>query len=231
MEGKSMSEKGSKKERLEKSLIVLMLIALWTLAITNSYIPEAAAGEVKEAGSAYGEENEYPGIIRFHVIANSDSEQDQELKLAVRDYVLPKIEAQAFATAASQDGGSTEASFGSSVENMRAYISANLEQIRLWAEEYVRSQGFDYEIKTQLGVRAIPARSYDELYFPAGNYEALTITIGEGEGRNWWCVVFPPLCLIDSSGKEHKETVFSDEEGQNRIVLKSKLRELLRKSV
>lgn len=178
--------------------------------------------------------NEYPGIIRFHVIANSDSKEDQELKLGVRDYVLPKIEegiVKELKKSREQVGGQQAAAAEEEQERQiratRKYVGENLEQIRRWAEEYISECGFEYKVRTQLGIREIPAKQYDDLYFPAGNYEALTITIGEGAGQNWWCVVFPPLCLIDCKDSAYKEKFETD--GHGRIVLKSKIKDLIQK--
>lgn len=220
----------SKQAAVCRGITLLMIMALWCLAATEDGISEAAA-------NVY--ENEYPGIIRFHVIANSDSEEDQALKLAVRDYVLPLIETELAEEIAAELGvgaGADEVAKGEKYKESeqgqaditRRYIAANLERIKVWASDYVRSQGFDYKIKTEIGVRAIPARQYDELYFPAGNYEALTITIGEGAGQNWWCVVFPPLCLIDGDNSAYRETL--GEEAGSRIILKSKIKMLLQKA-
>jgi len=207
-----------KKEGFEKTVTILMVMAIWLLAGMSAYIPEEA-----ESSQASGEVlNEYPGVIRFHVIANSDSQEDQELKLGVRDYVLPKIEKEITKVLMTANEESRQE------EVTRQYVQENLKQIQGWAEEYVRQQGFEYEIRTQLGVRAIPAKQYDDLYFPAGNYEALTITIGEGEGQNWWCVVFPPLCLIDCEDSTYKDAFEND--GQGRIVLKSKIKEIMKGS-
>ena len=87
--------------------------------------------------------------------------------------------------------------------------------------------GCSYTARAQYGVCAIPAKSYDDIYFPAGNYEALTITLGAGEGENWWCVVFPPLCMVDAADSAYKDNFQVDQQG--RLVLKSKIRELLDK--
>ena len=83
-------------------------------------------------------------------------------------------------------------------------------------------------MKAAIGVTAIPAKQYDDVYFPAGTYEALTITIGEGKGQNWWCVIFPPLCLVDAQESQYEELFDEDIEG--RLVLKSKILELLQQS-
>lgn len=207
-----------KKEGFEKTVTILMVMAIWLLAGMSAYIPQEA-----ESAMAVGEVvNEYPGIIRFHVIANSDSKEDQELKLGVRDYVLPRMEKEITGLLKETEGESRQEAI------TRQYVSKNLKQIQAWAEEYVHEQGFEYKIRMKLGVQAIPAKQYDDLYFPAGNYEALTITIGEGAGQNWWCVVFPPLCLIDCEDSAYKDAFEAD--GQGRIILKSKIKEMMKGS-
>ncbi len=219
-----------KKERFEKTVTIFMVMALWLLAGMSAYIPR----ERESTMAASEAVNEYPGIIRFHVIANSDSKEDQELKLGVRDYVLPKIEegiVKELKKSREQVGGQQAAAAEEEQERQiratRKYVGENLEQIRRWAEEYISECGFEYKVRTQLGIREIPAKQYDDLYFPAGNYEALTITIGEGAGQNWWCVVFPPLCLIDCKDSAYKEKFETD--GHGRIVLKSKIKDLIQK--
>lgn len=202
--------------KTERAITLIMVMALWLLAAMNSYIPEEAVAR---------SENEYPGIIRFHVIANSNTEQDQELKLAVRDYVLPRLEA-GIADEINKKTAEGGAEGAEQIQITQRYITQNISSIGEWAREYLRRCGYDYEVSTELGVRAIPQKSYGDIFFPAGNYEALTITIGEGKGENWWCVVFPPLCLIDG-GESGGEDRLGDA-AENRIVLKSKLRELLK---
>ena len=182
-----------------KIWILLMLFSMVFCAENLKYIPE---------------NNQYEGIIRFHVIANSDSEEDQKLKLQVRDLVVGRLEKSLSSCA--------------DISGSRAYIEEHLDEISGWAEDCIRREGFDYEVDTGLGVKAIPAKKYGDIYFPAGNYEALTITIGEGRGQNWWCVVFPPLCLIESGQEPHSQDLF--EGGQNRIVLKSRILEILNKN-
>lgn len=194
-----------KKGKIERAVTILTVIAIWATVAIDSYISEAAP------------ENEHEGILRFHVIANSDSREDQELKLGVRDYVLPKIEKE---LAEQMTGGSSDG------EIAEEYAEQNLERIEKWALRYVRDKGFDYEITTEVGVTAIPAKRYDDLYFPAGNYNALTITIGEGKGQNWWCVVFPPLCLIDCEDSVYKEKFGVD--AKDKILLKSKIKQMVK---
>ena len=119
------------------------------------------------------------------------------------------------------------------IQLTRTFITDHLALIESWAEETVEAEGFSYPVQGELGIRWIPDREYDGLYFPAGNYEALTLTIGEGSGQNWWCVIYPPLCLIDSSEKMREELgearfqAWLDSMGGGRIVLKSRIMEIL----
>lgn len=197
----------------------LLLIFVVGACITD-YIPkaQAARAEVSRIEAAQwpadeeGMINEYEGIIRFHVIANSDSDEDQELKFKVRNRVLARVQ------------NALEGSQGAA--QTREYIEENLEEIEACALQCVRVEGYDYNVKARIGVTAIPAKEYDDVYFPAGTYEALTITIGEGKGQNWWCVVFPPLCLVDAREGGYDDLFAEDLQG--RLVLKSKVLELLR---
>ena len=205
-----------------RGLKIFFLLFVFVVGLCMAdYIPKAEEAQaeinrIRQTQWPADEEgmiNEYEGIIRFHVIANSDSDEDQNLKFKVRNRVLAKVQ------------NALEGS--SSASRTRAYIEENLEEIEACALQCVRAEGYDYNVKARIGVTAIPAKQYDDVYFPAGSYEALTITIGEGKGRNWWCVVFPPLCLVDAREGGYEEMF--DENAQGRLVLKSKVLELLRK--
>ena len=87
-------------------------------------------------------------------------------------------------------------------EESRKYIEEHLTDIEETAEAIIHENGYSYDAEAELGIRWIPEKNYGNMTFPAGNYEALNITIGEGAGQNWWCVLFPPLCLIDGSAGE-----------------------------
>jgi len=119
-------------------------------------------------------------VVRLHVIANSDSEADQSLKLIVRDSVLDYIRVP-LGDAASQ----AEAA---------AIISELLPAVRDTAARIVSECGYDYEVYASLTNETYPTREYDNFTLPAGTYQSLRIIIGSGEGHNWWCVVYPPLC-------------------------------------
>jgi stage II sporulation protein R len=177
-------------------------------------------------------------FIRFHVIANSDSEADQALKLKVRDGVLAKInnelvqEAMAQELADFQTSGAAVMSWSEEesgrtrvsldLEQSRKYILENLTEIEDTAERIVRENGYAYPVKAELGVTWIPQKTYGDVTFPSGNYEALNITIGEGKGQNWWCVLFPPLCLVGAEPPEDEELAKEAQEIYKEILLDDK---------
>jgi len=139
-----------------------------------------------------GEHQIYQSLVRLHVLANSDSEEDQGLKLEVRDYILGDIAAL---TQGCTD--STEAA---------EKIQAALPEIEISAKSFINQKGYDYNIKAVLSQEVYPTRTYEDsagerFYFPSGTYQSLRIIIGEGEGENWWCVLFPPICLAGSKIK------------------------------
>lgn len=123
-------------------------------------------------------------IIRFHVLANSDSEKDQALKLKVKDglvaYLKPML------------------SGADSVEESREILKENLGLIQEEAQNLLAKEQTPYEAKAELTTCYFPIKTYGDCTFPAGNYEALRIRIGEAKGKNWWCVLYPNLCFIDS---------------------------------
>ena len=133
-----------------------------------------------------------PTPFRLHVIANSDSDADQQVKMQVRDAVLE----------ATKDGilQCTNA------QEARAYIEKNLEIIEKTANETLAANGFDYTATAQVGTFHFPDRTYQNVTYPEGDYQALRISLGKGEGHNWWCVMFPPLCLTEIDGLDEGET-------------------------
>lgn len=135
------------------------------------------------AGSWLGREQKElaDSVIRFHVIANSDSEADQALKLAVRDRVLARAE-EIYPENAT-------------LEEAQAALEGHLNLLAAAGREVVEEQGYDYPVSATLEDCWFPTKEYEGFALPAGNYTALRVTIGEGRGQNWWCVAFPPLCL------------------------------------
>ena len=124
-------------------------------------------------------------VVRLHVLANSDTEEDQALKLLVRDAVLERTTE---ILEQSEDRESAE-----------ALLRESLPELEVLAEETVRANGYDYAVTAELEDTAFPTKEYDGFSLPAGEYLALRILIGEGAGQNWWCVVFPPLCTAASA--------------------------------
>ena len=120
-------------------------------------------------------------VLRLHVLANSDRAEDQELKLKVRDAVL--TEAKAILPEST------------SVAQAERVLGKNLECLAAAGAAVVAQEGYDYPVSAGLEDTWFPTKEYEDFALPAGQYRALRIVIGEGEGQNWWCVVFPPLCL------------------------------------
>ena len=124
-------------------------------------------------------------VVRLHVLANSDSEEDQALKLRVRDRVLERATELLEQSADRQEA--------------EALLRGNLLELENLAAEEIAAAGYDYPVTAELTDTTFPTREYDGFTLPAGEYLALRIVIGEGAGQNWWCVVFPPLCTTASA--------------------------------
>lgn len=137
-------------------------------------------------------------VLRLHVIANSDSSVDQNLKLRVRDFVLNEGR-EIF-------DGSVD------VENAVEKIEPCLAELEASAQNFVKSQGFDYAVKITLSREYFTTRTYENVTLPAGKYLALRVVIGSGEGHNWWCVMFPPMCLPAANETDVIENTFSEDE-------------------
>jgi len=142
-----------------------------------------------------GEHQIYNNFVRLHVLANSDTDHDQKLKLDVRDYILGDI-----AELTQNCTNSREAA---------EKINAALSDIESNAKNFVNQKGYDYNIKAVLSKETYPTRTYEDFngerfYFPSGTYQSLKIIIGGGSGENWWCVLFPPICLTGSQAKQTK---------------------------
>lgn len=123
--------------------------------------------------------------IRFHVLANSDSETDQNLKIQVKENVVDYIY---------DNTGDFK-----SVEETEQFITDHDEDIKNIAHNTITSKGFDYEVTSSFGKQSFPVKTYGDVTFPAGTYTSYTLSIGKGKGHNWWCVLYPPLCFVDAS--------------------------------
>ena len=166
-------------ERKDKILFSVTAIAISLyMAFSCTYFT-ASAGTVKE------------DVVRLHILANSDSEIDQDVKLKVRDALL-----------------NTNASILSdnvTTENAKEHFEESKELLLKTAKETLKDNGFNYNVKITLQEEYFNTRAYGNLTFPAGQYTALKVVLGEGEGKNWWCVMFPPLCIPAADGLETNE--------------------------
>ena len=142
----------------------------------------------------HGEEKIYESVVRLHVLANSDSDDDQALKLAVRDAILSYVSPLVI------DSKSRE----EAIEILQGELS-NIENL---AKNVILEQGFSYSVGVTLTLEDYPTRNYEAMSFPSGQYVSLRVLIGEAEGQNWWCVLFPPLCLSAASEKAENEEAF-----------------------
>ncbi len=167
------------KKTLEKSILLALILAvLFTFT-----------------GFTQTCENISAKVLRLHVLANSDSEEDQALKLAVRDELLRV----------------SEGIFGGA-ENLgeaKALTAEHLDFLRDAAQKEVFRRGYDYPVQVELVNMYFTTREYDTVTLPAGTYDALRVTIGSGEGHNWWCVMFPPMCLPAAEEQQELEDVLT----------------------
>ena len=145
---------------------ISIIVAVICFLVLNSIIPTKNEAEI------------YNSTIRLHVIANSDSEKDQEVKLKVRDAVLAHMDTY---------GAKTK-------EEAILAIEGDKENLKKIATQCLKNEGFDNEVSIELTNEGYPTRKYEGFLLPAGNYTSLKIIIGSGKGQNWWCVLYPPLC-------------------------------------
>ena len=177
---------------IKRFFIVLVLFSIFVFASALSYV-NAVSEDISES------------VFRLHVIANSDSQEDQNLKYKVRDKILEYM---------------NEISIDcSSKEEVIALAKENQENFQDIAKKVIKENGYDYDVNVSIGNYEFPTKNYGDISLPAGNYDALRIEIGDAVGQNWWCVMFPPLCFVDvTSGvvpDESKETIkenLNDEE-------------------
>ena len=142
----------------------------------------------------HGEEKIYESVVRLHVLPNSDSDADQSLKLKVRDAVL------SYTSPLVVDVKNREEAI--------EVLSRELENIKRTAEQTVLENGYGYSVQVTLTEEEYPTRNYESMSFPSGKYVSLRVMIGESKGQNWWCVLFPPLCLSAATEKSENEEAF-----------------------
>ena len=149
--------------------ILILILTVSTLFIMLGLLPVHSEAEL------------YDNVLRLHVLANSDSDEDQALKLKVRDAIIDKC-GYLFTSCQSREEAA------SIVEENRALLEDT-------AKNVIADAGYSYPVTIDLGQEDYPTKNYGAVCFPAGNYLSLKVIIGEGNGQNWWCVLFPPMCL------------------------------------
>lgn len=182
------------KTFFKRFLVVILLFSLFVLISAISYV-NAVSSDIADS------------VFRLHVIANSDSDEDQELKYKVRDALLDYM---------------NELSVNcSSKDEVIACARENEDELYNIAKNVIVENGYDYSVNISIGNFSFPTKTYGDISLPAGYYDALRVEIGEAAGQNWWCVMFPPLCFVDvSSGtlsdesKEILQDSLTDEEYQ-----------------
>lgn len=174
-----------KKIKLRILVWIFLLFTIVTIGTIHIY---GEMNNVEKLSNNYKDK-----LIRFHVLANSDSEKDQELKLKVRDEVIKYLQPMLEKSRSIQES-----------ESIILRESNNLKNI---SKNIIEENGYNYDVKVNLEYSEFPAKQYSNVVLPAGEYKSLRIIIGEGEGKNWWCVMFPPLCFVDeNNGVIDKET-------------------------
>lgn len=171
--------------RTLKQLALLVLLFLAFLFFTISSYAKSVSSDISD------------NFFRLHILANSNSEEDQKLKLKVRDEILKYMETLSY------DGLQKSDAINLTRDN--------LENFKEIAINTIKSEGYDYPVNLEIGNFYFPTKEYGNISLPAGYYNALKINIGKAEGNNWWCSLFPPLCFVDiSSGvidESSKETL------------------------
>ncbi|AZB40917.1 stage II sporulation protein R [Bacillus sp. FJAT-42376] len=191
----------------KQTLAIIYLLIITAGALLNTYSQPLGAQQ------ASAEEQNGPKVIpeeaiRLRILANSDAPEDQAVKLKIRDQVNKQI------TQWVKDIDS--------IEKARALIRSELGEINKIAKETMKKEGMNQSIKVEYGTSVrFPTKLYGDFIYPAGDYEAILITLGNGEGANWWCVLFPPLCFLDFSTGQAVEAQNKEVKQEVKAVEKS----------
>ena len=181
------------KIKIRLSILILSLVAIISIMTIS------ISGEVKKISNASQDYKDK--LIRFHVIANSDSDEDQNLKLKVRDAVINYLQPKLLES--------------ESIEESELIIKREYSELEKISKNIILQNGYNYDVKIGIDYSEFPTKQYSNVVLPAGEYKALKIIIGEGSGKNWWCVMFPPLCFVD----EEKGIIDKDTDDKLREVL------------
>lgn len=200
-----MRKYGNKIRKWGSRAILVLLMA--ALAVTGSFVIRLRNEKNKMQQRLNREISQgiVDKIFRFHVIANSDTKKDQNLKLQIKSTVVDYMKEITGAN--------------STFEDTKEQILIHLPEIERKAEEIIHTEGYEYPVTARVGKSYFPDKTYGDCTFPAGTYESLILTIGEGKGKNWWCVLYPGLCFInDTYGivtedkKEELKEILTEEE-------------------
>lgn len=164
----------------EKICIIIALIMAFT--ITGALVHER--GLLVEAKAQHAQQELAEEVLRFHVLANSDSKEDQALKMQVKEAVLSYMK--------------EELSQNATLEETKVWAKEHLPEIENVAKAKLLEAGSDYSVSASVEKALFPKKTYGDITFPAGEYEALRIKIGKARGQNWWCCLYPNLCFIDA---------------------------------
>ena len=181
------------KIKIRLSILILSLVEIISIMTIS------ISGEVKKISNASQDYKDK--LIRFHVIANSDSDEDQNLKLKVRDAVINYLQPKLLES--------------ESIEESELIIKREYSELEKISKNIILQNGYNYDVKIGIDYSEFPTKQYSNVVLPAGEYKALKIIIGEGSGKNWWCVMFPPLCFVD----EEKGIIDKDTDDKLREVL------------
>lgn len=155
---------------IKRFLLLTLLLIIYILVSAVSYT-QAVCSDISSS------------VFRLHVIANSDSEEDQNLKLIVRDKILEYM--------------NTISTGISSKDDLLVLLNENLPILEEIAKQTIIDNGYDYDVSLEIGNFSFPTKNYGDITLPPGFYDALRVNIGSASGKNWWCVMFPPLCFVD----------------------------------
>lgn len=186
--------------KMKKSAAILYILLLCAGTILSLYTPKNEV-TAKEAMVIPNE------AIRLRILADSDLEKDQNIKRLIRDEVNKEI------TKWVQELTSIEAA--------REVIKSKLPEIQVIAEGVIAAEGANQSVKTEFDKVQFPTKLYGQFLYPAGEYEAILITIGEGEGANWWCVLYPPLCFLDFSNGEATSEGFDENDSKGDVKVET----------
>lgn len=199
---RTMSEKRREADGRNhtETYIIILLSLLIAALVTWFFLWRSGLAAQQRLQEHLAEE-----VLRFHILANSDSEEDQALKIKVRDQILDYLD--------------TEMPQTSDAKETARWIRRHMDELEEVSRKTVTALGYDYPVNAAVTNCWFPDRTYGDMTFPAGNYEALRIELGDAQGHNWWCVLYPGLCFLDAAnavvpeeGKQKLQNVLTEDE-------------------